>query len=84
MNLDRARRIQVTINTPGWADIVEELEAIRLEAFEKLEHMMDKTPEKLTGKSAVGLAARRRGLKEFRESIEDSIKLLTPNREAGN
>ena len=83
--IERASEIAHTLQTPGMAHIWALLEAQRQDALEALEHIMDAKPEQLTGKTAVKLAARRKALANFRESVEDEVKILVPpNRKAGD
>lgn len=82
-DINRAVRIQATINTPGWRDIVTIIDASILEAQEEVLGLMLRTPEKLTGKAAIRIAAKARALKDFMETIEDEVKILSPNRKAG-
>ncbi len=83
MTTDRAQRIQHTLNTPGWVDICDLIDNGILEAQNQIFDLMLRTPDKLTGKAAIKIAAKARALKDLREDIEDSIKILAhpqPNR----
>ena len=77
-DLDRARRLYDTMQTPGWADAMFILTEQFAEAHEELIEMIGRTPDKLTGKTAIRLAAQARALKDYRESLEDEIKILLP------
>ena len=78
--LERAQRIRETLGTAGWRDISAMLAEQEAEPREELYAIIGRRPDTLTGKSAVRLAARSAALKDFRESIEDTQKLLLDNR----
>jgi len=78
LDIERAMRIQATINTPGWADIAALLDSQAQESREEVFHIMSASPEKLTGKAAIRLASRARALMDFKESISDELKVLEP------
>jgi len=77
-NLDRARRIQATLSTPGWLDILTLLDEMCAEAQGEVLHMMSVTPDKLTGKGAIRLASRARALRDFKDLVIDELKVLEP------
>lgn len=76
MSEDRARRIKETMGTPGWVDIAAMLAEQIQEPQSALMEIIAKRPDTLTGRKSVSLAARSRALIDFRESIEDTQKLL--------
>ena len=77
---ERAQRIRDTLGTAGWRDISTMLAEQETEPPEELYAIIGRRTDTLTGKSAVRLAARSAALKDFRESIEDTQKLLLDNR----
>jgi len=77
VTVEKAQAVAAVLQSPGWAVIVEMLEQMRDAEFDRLEGMMNR-PETLTGKAAIRSAARRRALKDFREEVEDAIKILKP------
>ncbi len=78
MDTDRAKRIADTLSTPGWQDIEAIRSGMAEEYRQDLYHMISTTPDKLTGKAAVRLASKAKALEEFRESVEDELKVLAP------
>lgn len=78
--LDRARRLQEMMRTPGWLDLVAMLNAQAKEPEDELYEIMAKKPDSLTGKTALKYAIKARSLRDFMESLQDEIKLLPENK----
>lgn len=78
--INRARRIDETMRTPGWRDIAAMLNAQAKEPEDELYEIMSKKPDSLTGKTALKYAIRARALRDFMESLQDEIKLLSENK----
>ena len=83
LRLDRAARIQTTVNTPGWVDIsalaVELISAAKDEAYQ----ILKSRPESMTGRTAIRLSSRAGALEDFLESVADEIKILQPPTQRG-
>lgn len=77
MTRDEAKRIQETICTPGWSDILKILEARIVEPQDKLLHMMGRDPDKLTGKTAIKYASRRKELLDLKEEIYEALTICS-------
>ena len=77
-NLEKALRIQATVNTPGWADILGLMEYQSDDAKEEVFHLLTSSPEMLTEKTAVRLASRVKTLEDLKEAISDELKILVP------
>ncbi len=82
-DLARAKRLHDTMQTPGWADAMAMLDEQANEPRDELFDMIARTPDKLTGKTSIRLASRAKALKDYRESLEDEIKILLPNPKRG-
>lgn len=75
---DQAQRIQATINTPGWLDIVRLLDEMAASSKDDLFEIMTKRPEKLTGRIAIAKANRADALIEFKEELYALVAPLNP------
>lgn len=80
MSMDRARRIQETMDTPGWVDIAAMLDEQAREPKDELYEIMAKKPDTLTGKAALKYAIRAKALCDFKESLQDEVRQLPENR----
>ena len=49
------------------------------EARDKVFRMAASEPDKLTGRTAIRLAARAQSLWDFKDELEDELKILAPN-----
>lgn len=82
-NRDQAERIQATLNTPGWQDIL----SIAKEHIAGPRHdlivMLGVDPENLTGKMAIAKANRAKGVEDFIEEVNDTLKILAQPRKGG-
>ena len=78
--LDRATRIHATMQTGGWRDISGMLIEQAKESEDKLTNMMAKSPDTLTGKTALKYAIRANALRDFLESLLDEVNLLHESR----
>ena len=76
---DKAKRINDTMLTPGWKDVVEVLDEMALAAKEDLFEIMTKRPATLTGRTAIAKANRAKGLIEFKEELLALVAPLNPN-----
>ena len=72
--IERANRLKQTISTEGWKDIKEYLENKTSGAQDELSKIMEKTPEKLTGKVALKHALTFRIYKDFFSWLEQEIE----------
>ena len=81
--VDRAHRIQATMMTPGWQDILAMIDEQMLAPKERLYEILASKPEALTGRIAIGLAARSAALRDLKESLEDELKILIPTPKRG-
>lgn len=82
--LEAAKEIQATLQTPGWKHIEAILDEQILEPKESLFHIMAHKADTLTGKKAISLAARASGLSAFKEEVYSRLKILTPTRKGGS
>lgn len=73
--VDEAKRIENTINTPGWRDIERILTEMISERREKLFNTMAKRPNELTGKTAISQAAGAHALSEFLEDVKYRVRI---------
>lgn len=74
---EKQAQITQTWNSPGGLYIRATLDGHIADAQERLIKLMDE-PDKLTGKAAIRLAARRKALIDFRDTILDEIAPLNP------
>lgn len=76
--MERARQIQATMETPGWVHIAslfaEHISLPKDELFE----IMAARPESVTGKAAFMRAGRSKGCSDLLEAIKDELKILLP------
>lgn len=73
---EKQQQISNAWNSPGGLYIRAVLDGHIEDAQERLINLMDE-PDKLTGKGAIRLAARRKALIDFRDTILDEIKPST-------
>lgn len=78
-----ASRIQNTMSTPGWQDIIFMLREKKADYKESLFKIMATKPDTLTGKTAIRYAASARALEEFEQVLDDAIQILVPNPSGG-
>lgn len=74
--MDRAKRLQDMMYTPGWRDLETMLNEQAKEPEDELYEIMSKKPDTLTSKTALKYAIRSRALRDFMESLKDEVKLL--------
>lgn len=84
MDLSRAKRLSDMVLSPGWKDAKAIISDIKQEVSEELDLMLDRKPDLLTGKKAFSLSGQRKGLNRFEEEVESALRLLLPNRKAGD
>ena len=77
-DIERAKRLFDTMQTPGWSDAMSILTDFADEASNEIFEMIAHSPDKLTGKTAIKYAARARALRDYKEAVESEIKLLLP------
>ena len=77
--LARAQRIRETIGTAGWQDILAIHQEKLTESREDFFNLMSSKPETMNLKAAARYAVRAKALEDFRESIEDTQKMLAEN-----
>ena len=77
MTKDEAKRIQETICTPGWSDVLKIIEEMIVLPGDKLLHIMGSDPEKLTGKTAIKYASRRKAMLDFKEEVYEALKICS-------
>jgi len=82
---EAADRIRYVLQSSGWQDIQKLIDDGISERTEALLELMDSRPDSLTGKTAIKLAAGRKALKDLKEEILGSQRLLAPQpRRAGD
>lgn len=67
--------LQAMTKTTGWLRFKQEIETRIADSHEKLDLMMDKTPERLTTRMAFRMSANRRVLKSLLDWIDDQIEM---------
>lgn len=80
--VDRAKRLSALMSMPGWKDIVDMIDEQAQDCAEELLTIMSRKPDTLTGKTAIKLASRRSSLLDFKESVEDEVKVLLPREDS--
>ena len=78
MSKDRALRVNDTMNTPGWLDIIQMLDEMSQAPKDELFEIMVNKPETLTGRTAIAKANRAKGLIEFKEELYALVAPLNP------
>lgn len=81
--IDRAARIQATVNTPGWSDISDLVNELIRGAKDEVFQILKSRPESMTGRTAIRMSSRAGALEDLLESIEDEIKILQPQTHRG-
>lgn len=82
MSLEAAQEIQATLQTPGWRRIEAMLdEQSRESDSEFFEIAAQGNPKNILGTEALKYAITSKALKEFKQSVYDSLKILIPRPE---
>lgn len=77
MTKDEAKRIQETLCTPGWHDVLKIMEDMSKDAESKVMHLLSSSPEKLTGRTAIKYGARRKALLDLKEELYEALKICS-------
>ena len=83
MTEEQAYQVKETLGTAGWKLIESMLDAQAFEHRDTVLQIMAYKPDTLTGKKAIGLAAKARALSDFKESVYDTLKLLPSTERQG-
>lgn len=83
--LEAAKEIQATLQTPGWKRIEAILDEQTQGPLDELRAIATSSRcEQATGKTGIRLGNRAQALIDFKESVYDTLKILTPTRKGGS
>lgn len=80
---NRSDRLYSISQCDGFSELMAMLKEQILEPKEKLYHLISTKPEALTGRQSIKLASTAKALENFKESLEDEIKLSNPSTRIG-
>lgn len=81
--LEKAMRLADLQRHPGWRDLMAIANEQMGQNFDWILETMSKSPDKLTGKTAIAKANRHKGVKNLLDAVGDEVRFLNSSTQTG-